>query len=135
MADQAQTPDERDAAASAVDDAAVESGAVDKPAMIVDHIETVRVRRAPKYSVFLAVGAALGLLVAMILTFVFNGTGGISPNTGLVYSQSQVFGFLALIFITVGIVAGGVTALILDRVLARRTREITVDRESVRLED
>jgi hypothetical protein len=135
MADQAQTPDERDAAASAVDDAAVESGAVDKPAMIVDHIETVRVRRAPKYSVFLAVGAALGLLVAMILTFVFNGTGGISPNTGLVYSQSQVFGFLALIFITVGIVAGGVTALILDRVLARRTREVTVDRESVRLED
>ena len=133
MADQAQNPDERDAAASA--DAAVESGAVDKPAMIVDHIETVRVRRAPKYSVFLAVGAALGLLVAMILTFVFNGTGGISPNTGLVYSQSQVFGFLALIFITVGIVAGGVTALILDRVLARRTREVTVDRESVRLED
>ena len=133
MADQAQTPDERDAAASA--DAAVESGAVDKPATIVDHIETVRVRRAPKYSVFLAVGAALGLLVAMILTFVFNGTGGISSNTGLVYSQSQVFGFLALIFITVGIVAGGVTALILDRVLARRTREITVDRESVRLED
>jgi hypothetical protein len=135
MADQALTPDERDAAASAVDDAAVESGAVDRPAMIVDHIETVRVRRAPKYSVFLAVGAALGLLVAMILTFVFNGTGGISPNTGLVYSQSQVFGFLALIFITVGIVAGGVTALILDRVLARRTREVTVDRESVRLED
>jgi hypothetical protein len=135
MADLAQTPDERDAAASAVDDAAVEGGAVDKPATIIDHIETVRVRRAPKYSVFLAVGAALGLLVAMILTFVFNGTGGISPNTGLVYSQSQVFGFLALIFITVGIVAGGVTALILDRVLARRTREVTVDRESVRLED
>jgi hypothetical protein len=135
MADQAQIPDERDAAASAVDDAAVEGGAVDKPATIIDHIETVRVRRAPKYSVFLAVGAALGLLVAMILTFVFNGTGGISPNTGLVYSQSQVFGFLALIFITVGIVAGGVTALILDRVLARRTREVTVDRESVRLED
>ncbi len=135
MADQAQTPDEGDTPASAVDDAAVENGAVDKPATIVDHIETVRVRRAPKYSVFLAVGAALGLVVAMILTFVFNGTGGISPNTGLVYSQSQVFGFLALIFITVGIVAGGVTALILDRVLARRTREITVDRESVRLED
>jgi hypothetical protein len=28
-----------------------------------------------------------------------------------------------------------VTALVLDRVLARRTREVTVDRESVRLED
>lgn len=130
MAEQAQTPDDGEAAASArpLDGA-------DKPATIVDHIETVRVRRAPKYSVFLAVGAALGLVVAMILTFVFNGTGGISPNTGMVYSQSQVFGFLSLIFVTVGIVAGGVTALILDRVLGRRTREVTVDRESVRIEE
>ncbi len=71
----------------------------------------------------------------MILTFVYNGTAGISPNTGMVYTQSQVFGFLSLIFITVGVVAGGVTALILDRVLAKRTREVTVDRESVRIED
>jgi Na+/pantothenate symporter len=129
MAEQAQTPDDTAAAASAV------SGDGERPATIVDHIETVRVRRAPKYSVFLAAGAALGIVVAMILTFVYNGTGGISPNTGLVYSQGQVFGFLSLIFVTVGVVAGGVTALILDRVLARRTREVTVDRASVRIED
>lgn len=134
MADQAQTPDEREAAASSPDDAGTAAGA-ERPATIVDHIETVRVRRAPKYGVFLAVGAGLGLLAAMILTFVFNGTGGVSPNTGLVYSQSQVFGFLALILITVGIVAGGVTALVLDRVFARRAREVTVDRESVHIED
>jgi hypothetical protein len=130
MADQPETPDEADAAEAAVSNEPAEHAAV-----IVDHIETVRVRRAPKYSVFLAVGAGLGILVAMILTFVYNGTSGISPNTGLVYSQTQVFGFLSLIFVTVGVVAGGVTALILDRVLARRTREITVDRESVRIED
>src|SRR5512134_135536 len=115
MADQAQTPDEPDAGASAV------SNGAEPAAVIVEHIETVRVRRAPKYSVFLAVGAGLGIVVAMILTFVFNGTGGISPNTGLVYSQAQVFGFLSLIFITVGVVVGGATALVLDRVLARRT--------------
>jgi hypothetical protein len=130
MADQPETPDETDASASAVSNDAAEPAA-----MIVDHIETVRVRRAPKYSVFLAVGAGLGILVAMILTFVYNGTAGISPNTGLVYSQTQVFGFLSLIFVTVGVMAGGVTALILDRVLARRTREVTVDRESVRIEE
>lgn len=138
MADQAQTPREDDAAASAVPDGVISDAArpqAEPAAIIVDHIETVRVRRAPKYSVFLAAGAAVGILVAMILTFVYDGTGGISPNTGLVYSQMQVFGFLALIFITVGVVAGGVTALILDRVLAKRTREITVDRESVRIED
>ncbi|HYI51364.1 MAG TPA: potassium transporter Trk [Microbacterium sp.] len=129
MADQPETPDETDAPASVV------SNDAEPSAIIVDHIETVRVRRAPKYSVFLAVGAGLGIVVAMILTFVYNGTAGISPNTGLVYSQTQVFGFLSLIFVTVGVVAGGVTALILDRVLARRTREVTVDRESVRIED
>jgi NhaP-type Na+/H+ or K+/H+ antiporter len=130
MAEQAQIPDEPDAAASALPNDPAEPQSV-----VEDHIETVRVRRSPKYSVFLAVGAVFGILAAMILTFAYNGTGDTSPNTGLVYSQTQVFGFLALICITVGVVLGGVTALILDRVLARRTREVTVDRESVRVED
>ncbi|MET0829909.1 MAG: potassium transporter Trk [Microbacterium sp.] len=130
MAEQAQIPDEPDAAASALPNDPAEPQSV-----IEDHIETVRVRRSPKYSVFLAVGAVFGILAAMILTFAYNGTGDTSPNTGLVYSQTQVFGFLALICITVGVVLGGVTALILDRVLARRTREVIVDRESVRVED
>lgn len=121
-----QVPDVPDAAASAHHEPRV---------LVEDHIEKVRVRRAPKFSVFIALGAALGIVVAMILTFVFNGTGDISPNTGLVYSQGQVFGFLALACITVGVVVGAVVALILDRTLARRTREVTVDRESVHVED
>jgi len=130
MAEQAQTPDEPDAAASA-------SVGADPIARSVaqDRIETVRVRRAPKYSVFLVIGGGLGLLVAMVLTFAYSGTGDTSPNTGLVYSSSQVLGFLALIFITVGIAVGGVVALVLDRVLARQSREVTVDRESVYVED
>lgn len=129
MADQAQHPDDTDAAASgrARDDVTLPT--------VEDHIETVRVRRAPKYSVFLAAGAALGLVVALILTFFFDGTDGTSRNTGLVYTQTQVFGFLALIFITVGVALGGIVALILDRMLARRTREVTVDRESIRVQD
>ncbi|SFR89745.1 hypothetical protein SAMN04487846_0379 [Microbacterium sp. cf046] len=130
MAEQAQTPDELDAAASPP-----ASDEREPLTVVEEHVETVRVRRSPKYAVFLAAGAGLGILVALILTFFFNGTGEVSPNTGLVYSQSQVFGFLALICITVGVVLGGVIALLLDRVLAKRTREITVDRESVRVED
>ena len=130
MAAQAHTPDEPDAAASALPSDAAEPGAV-----IEEHIETVRLRRSPKYAVFLAAGAGLGVIVAMILTFAFNGTVGTSPNTGMVYSSGQVFGFLMLICVTVGVVVGGVTALILDRVLAKRTRDVTVDRESVRVED
>jgi hypothetical protein len=130
MAEQPQTPQEPDAAASGVHPDS------DGPTPVVtDAVETLQLRRVPKYSVFIGVGAALGILAALVLTYGFNGTVGTSPNTGLVYSQGQVFGFLALICITVGVVLGGVTALILDRVLARRTRDVRVDRESIRIEE
>ena len=46
-----------------------------------ERIETVRLRRSPKYSIFLLLGAALGIVVALILTVAFNGTQVESPNT------------------------------------------------------
>lgn len=99
-----------------------------------DRIETGRVRRAPKFSVFLLVGAALGLVVAMILTFSFHGTDTVSPNTGVQYSQGQVFGFLALICVTVGVLIGGLVALAFDRRSRRHTHDIAVDHESVHVD-
>lgn len=123
MADEALTPPEPDAAASGAPRRVVE-----------DHIETLQVRRSPKYAVFLGLGAAIGIVVAMILTFSFTGSLFESPHTGMVYSQGQVFGFLALICITAGVLIFGVIALVLDRTMARKTRDVTVDRESVHLE-
>jgi hypothetical protein len=99
-----------------------------------DHIESVRVRRAPKISVFLIAGAALGLLAALILTFAFNGSSEVSPNTGVEYSQGQVFGFLTLVCIPIGLALAGVVALIFDRRSRRHTRQITVDHESVHVD-
>ena len=99
-----------------------------------DHIETVRVRRAPKISVFLILGAALGVLVAMILTFSFNGTADPSPNTGVEYSQGQVFGFLALVCAPIGLALGGIVALIFDRRSRRHTHEVAVDHASVHVD-
>lgn len=99
---------------------------------IEDHVERMRLRRAPKFSVFLLLGAALGLVAAMILTFTFSGTGDVSPNTGLVYSQGQVFGFMLLVCIPVGLAIGAVVALILDRRSSRRSRDVIVDHLSVR---
>jgi hypothetical protein len=99
-----------------------------------DRIETVRVRRAPKISVFLILGAALGVVVAMILTFAFNGTAEVSPNTGVEYTQGQVFGFLVLICAPIGIALGGIVALIFDRRSRRHTHEIAVDHESVHVD-
>jgi len=99
-----------------------------------DRIETVRVRRAPKISVFLIVGALVGVFVAMILTFAFNGSAEASPNTGVVYSLGQVFGFLVLICAPIGLALGGVVALVLDRRSRRRTHEIAVDHSSVHVD-
>lgn len=96
-----------------------------------DRVETARVRRAPKLSVFLILGAAVGLLVALILTFAFNGTQDVSPNTGLVYSTSQVFGFLLLICVPVGVAIAGAVALVLDRRSRAHTREVVVDHQTV----
>lgn len=100
-----------------------------------DRVETVRVRRAPKISVFLILGAGVGILAALVLTFAFSGTSVESPNTGLVYSQGQVFGFLVLICVSIGVVVGAVVALILDRVSSRRARDVVVDHESVHTDD
>lgn len=102
---------------------------------IDDHVERVRVRRAPKFSVFLLAGVALGILVALILTFAFNGTDTVSPNTGLIYSQMQVFGFLALGCVIVGAALGAIVALIFDRRSSRKTREVIVDHLTVHPEE
>jgi hypothetical protein len=96
-----------------------------------DEIVTVRVRRAPKYGVFLALGAGLGLLTAMILTFAFDGTSVPSRNTTVEYTAIQVFGFIALICVPVGIAVGGAVALLLDRVVGRRTREVRADHATI----
>lgn len=103
--------------------------------LIEEHLETVRVRRAPKYGVFLLLGGALGLFAAMILTFAFDGTQSESPNTGMIYTQGQVFGFLALICVPAGVALLGLLALLLDRTVGRRTRPLHVEREAVQVVD
>ena len=117
MADTAQTPEEPRPAASARHSD--------------DRREVVQVRRAPKISVFLVLGGVVGIIAAFILTFAFQGTEEASPYTTIVYSQGQVFGFLALVCIAVGVLLAGLLALILDRRSRRRTRDVTVDHESV----
>lgn len=98
-------------------------------------IESAQVRRAPRYAMFLVVGAALGVVVAIILTFAFDGTDDVSTSTQVSYSLTQVFGFLALVCITVGIALGGIVALILDRTMARRAREVRVDHEHIEVDE
>ncbi|MGR0318992.1 hypothetical protein [Agromyces sp. ZXT2-3] len=83
-----------------------------------EHLETevssdaVTVRRSPRYGSFLLLGAALGVLVALILTFAF-------PENAQ-FDRGQVFGFLLLWCGAGGLALGGVVALVIDRVLAKR---------------
>jgi hypothetical protein len=102
-----------------------------RPASVRVDVETVNVRRAPKYRVFLVAGAALGLVVAAILTLAFHGSDQASPNTGAVYSPLQVFGFVSLICIPAGLALGGLVAVLLDVTVGRRTRSLRAGHQSV----
>ena len=98
-------------------------------------IESARVRRSPRYAMFLVAGAIVGILVALGLTFAFDGSSEASPSTQVVYSSSQVFGFLALVCGTIGVALGGAVALLIDRSLSRRAREVRIDHERIALTD
>jgi hypothetical protein len=97
--------------------------------VVSDGVHTAHVRRAPKYSVFLVLGAAIGVFVAMILTFAFDGQPDPALGQTLQFSQSQVFGFLALICGVIGLGIGGIIAIVFDRTIGRRVRAVAVERE------
>lgn len=95
----------------------------------------MRARRAPKYGVFAVLGAALGLIAAMILATVFDGTAEPSEYTKVQYSTGQVFGFIVLWCVPAGIAVGMLVALLLDRTVGRRTREVHVVHETAEDQD
>ncbi|WP_424449354.1 potassium transporter Trk [Microbacterium arborescens] len=101
---------------------------------ITERVESARVRRVPKYSVFLLLGAAAGIIVALALTFGIPDD-GVSTSTGLQYSAGQVFGFIALGAIPIGMAVAGLVALVLDRAARRRSREVRIVHERVRTVD
>ena len=90
-----------------------------------DSATRVRIRRAPKFSVFLVLGAVLGIVVALILTASFP----VDPKVGF----GPIFGYFAIYGFVGGILVGSVVALIFDRVLGRsaKTVAVTVDRLQV----
>ncbi|WP_188755673.1 potassium transporter Trk [Microbacterium album] len=93
--------------------------------------QVVKVRRAPRYGVFTALGAALGVVAAMILATVFDGTSEASPYTQVDYSLSQAFGFIMLWCVPAGILLAMLIALLLDRTVGRRSRDVTAVHELV----
>ncbi|MEL5991341.1 potassium transporter Trk [Microbacterium phosphatis] len=92
---------------------------------------TVTVRRSPRYGVFAGVGAAFGILLAMVLSTAFDGTSHASPFTEVEYSLSQTFGFILLWCVPAGILLAMIVALVLEWTIGRRTRQIAAVHETV----
>lgn len=99
---------------SAHDDTAAAPSASPSPAPATR--ETVLYRRAPKLSVFLILGGLLGAVLGMFVGVV--GPGNVMFTTG------QVVGYMIVIFTILGISAGAVVALVIDRISLGRAREI-----------
>lgn len=79
----------------------------------------VVVRRSPRYSHFMILGAVLGAVAALILTFAFPA----NPT----YDRGQVFGYLLLVGVAIGVGVGALVALLLDRIVGRTGTSVIAD--------
>ncbi|WP_193071700.1 hypothetical protein [Brevibacterium sp. FME37] len=84
----------------------------------------VAVRRSPKYSVFMGLGAILGALVAGVLTLFVDPT---AMPAG--YTVGKGAGLLLLILAVGGLFLGGLLAVILDWMGRRKARKYRVGAE------
>jgi hypothetical protein len=80
---------------------------------------TITVRRAPKFVPFLVIGALLGLIAAALVTVLGPGSAD--------YDRSAVFGYFTALLAIPGVLLGGITALLLDRLSVRRSRRAVVE--------
>ncbi len=85
--------------------------------------QQVQLRRSPKYGTFMALGAGVGVLAAVVLSTS-------QPSDGT-YSIGQVIGFLSLVLGVVGVGLGAAIALIFDRMFAKRIRTVAAQRTTV----
>jgi hypothetical protein len=90
---------------------------------VAEETEKVRIRRAPKLSVFMVLGAFVGFLVTLFVTRLFPS----DPSVGF----PATFGYFLLYGIPAGFVLGATVGLIIDAVSRRRMRTVTMQREVV----
>jgi uncharacterized membrane protein YcjF (UPF0283 family) len=87
--------------------------------------QQVKVRRTPRYGRFMILGAAVFAAAALIVTYSF-------PQ-GQGYNRNEVFGFVVVTAIAVGVAVGALAALIANLVTRRTERTLTADRIDVRV--
>jgi len=82
--------------------------------------DTLTVHRSPRYTNFMILGAIFGVLLALVLTVAF-------PDSAD-FDKGQIFGFLLLAGLAVGVLLGCLAALLLDRTIGRRAHTVRADR-------
>lgn len=93
-----------------------------EPVEIATHDE-VTVRRAPKYPVFLIMGALAGVVVSLIVTSLFP----FAEGEGV----ASTYGYFSLWGLTFGGAIGSLVAIVADRVSLRRAKRVTAERNRV----
>lgn len=88
--------------------------------------EIVTIRRAPKFSVFVLVGALIGFLITLVLTSLFPA----DPEVGFTAS----LGYFSLYGISFGAMIGAVIALLVDRRSSRRAKQVIAGKLAVHVE-
>lgn len=97
-----------------------------------DGRQRVGVRRSPKFANFAMLGALLGAVVAFILTVSIPRDLEYARANGFAeYSQMQIFGFLLLIGVVVGVAIALTIAILLDRRSSKKRRYLEADRVDV----
>ena len=89
------------------------------PDIVIETSEVV-IRRAPRFSVFLVIGALLGAIGALIATSMYP----VDPAVGFL----GTLGYLMVYGIAFGLLLGALIALIADSVSRRRARTVLAER-------
>lgn len=87
---------------------------------------TVSIRRAPKLSAFILVGAVVGLVATLVVVSLFPA----DPAIGF----AATFGYFALFGVPIGALLGALLALWLDRRSASRSTRVVAGKLDVRVD-
>lgn len=91
--------------------------------------DEVTIRRAPKFGAFIIGGAVLGFVATLVVVSATMGIDrGDQQETA---SFGQLVGYFSLYGVTIGAAVGAVVAIVLDRVLGRRSAALTAERVEV----
>lgn len=84
---------------------------------------TVQVRRAPKISAFMVVGALMGFLGTLVATTLYPA----DPQVG----YAALLGYFSLYGITAGVLVGAIVGIVLDRRSQKSVRTLQAERQVV----